>query len=295
MAADLLRLSLSPNFPPVDHRKLIRRPHSHSLSLSFLPRRRLLALPPGGSFRRNPNPSLTVSKAFEVESPAGSSSPSSSEKKKPVDTSFVFDVNGMVCSVCVSRVKGILFSDERVDSAVVNALTETAAVRLKPAARGADDSTAEDLARKLTESGFRARRRVVGSGVGERMRRWREMAAKKEELLEKSRNRVVLAWILVALCCSSHGSHLLHSLGIHIAHGGIWDVLHNSYVKGALALGALLGPGRDVCRFALQWCPGTCEGIPKYEFSCRIWICCCIHLKHGVTFRPWTRMEHCIL
>jgi len=29
--------------------------------------------------------------------------------------------------------------------------------------------------------------------------------------------------------------------------GGIWDVLHNSYVKGTLALGALLGPGRGLC------------------------------------------------
>ncbi|KAF9597084.1 hypothetical protein IFM89_015275 [Coptis chinensis] len=30
------------------------------------------------------------------------------------------------------------------------------------------------------------------------------------------------------------------------ACGSFFDILHNSYVKGGLALGALLGPGRDV-------------------------------------------------
>lgn len=28
--------------------------------------------------------------------------------------------------------------------------------------------------------------------------------------------------------------------------GGVWDLLHNSYVKGGLAVGALLGPGRGL-------------------------------------------------
>ncbi|TQE01476.1 hypothetical protein C1H46_012956 [Malus baccata] len=69
---------------------------------------------------------------------------------------------------------------------------------------------------------------------------------KKEEMLVKSRNRVILAWTLVALCCGSHASHILHSLGIHAAHGSFWELLHNSYVKAGLATGALLGPGRDL-------------------------------------------------
>ncbi|KAF5468647.1 hypothetical protein F2P56_012787 [Juglans regia] len=72
------------------------------------------------------------------------------------------------------------------------------------------------------------------------------MAKKKEELLANSRNRVAFAWTLVALCCGSHASHILHSLGIHVAHGSFWEVLHNSYLKGALAFGTLLGPGRDL-------------------------------------------------
>lgn len=33
--------------------------------------------------------------------------------------------------------------------------------------------------------------------------------------------------------------------------GGIWDLLHNSYVKGGLAVGALLGPGRGLFLFKL--------------------------------------------
>lgn len=56
-------------------------------------------------------------------------------------------------------------------------------------------------------------------GVAENVKNWKEMAKKKQELLAKSRNRVAFAWTLVALCCGSHTSHILHSLGIHVAHG----------------------------------------------------------------------------
>lgn len=229
-------MSICPPSAAFTHRKfVIRRPHFNSLSLF---RRRFPLLSPGGASRRNPG--FIAPKSVDVESPAGVS-----PENKPADVSFVFDVTGMTCGACVSRVKGILSADEHVESVVVNMLTKTAAVRLKPEVDGAD-ATAENLARRLTDCGFDARRRFAKSGVGERMRRWKEMVSKKDVLLEKSRNRVILAWTFVALCCGSHASHLLHSLGIHVAHGGIWDVLHNSYVKGTLALGALLGPGRDL-------------------------------------------------
>ncbi|VAH87069.1 unnamed protein product [Triticum turgidum subsp. durum] len=72
------------------------------------------------------------------------------------------------------------------------------------------------------------------------------MAARKSELLTRSRGRVAFAWTLVALCCGSHASHLLHSIGIHIGHGTFLDVLHNSYVKCGIAVVALFGPGRDI-------------------------------------------------
>lgn len=162
------------------------------------------------------------------------------------DKPVLLDVSGMMCGGCVARVKSVLMSDDRVASAVVNMLTETAAVRLKPEVEEAMADAAESLAKRLTESGFEAKRRVSGMGVAENVKKWKEMVSKKEELLVKSRNRVAFAWTLVALCCGSHTSHILHSVGIHIAHGGFWDLLHNSYVKGGLAVGALLGPGREL-------------------------------------------------
>lgn len=122
----------------------------------------------------------------------------------------------MMCAGCASRVRSILSSDHRVDSVAVNLLTATAAVRLREIERNA---VGEELARRLTECGFPTETRVSGAGVEEKVRKWKEMVGKKEELLAESRNRVVFAWTLVALCCGSHASHVLHSLGIHVAHG----------------------------------------------------------------------------
>jgi len=124
----------------------------------------------------------------------------------------------MMCGGCAARVRAILAADPRVETAAVNLLAESAAVRLRaPAPPGAG----EELAARLTECGFpaTARRGGAATGAGESARKWREMAARKEELLARSRGRVAFAWTLVALCCGSHASHILHSLGIHIGHG----------------------------------------------------------------------------
>ncbi|CAK7352778.1 unnamed protein product [Dovyalis caffra] len=179
----------------------------------------------------------------ELEAPNNNNSP------------ILLDVTGMMCGACVSRVKSVLSADERVESAVVNMLTETAAVKLKPEALLEGEmsaSIAESLAKRLSVCGFEAKRRASGSGVAENVKKWKDMVKKKEELIVKSRNRVVFAWALVALCCGSHASHILHSLGIHVGHGSFLEVLHNSYVKGGLALGALLGPGRDLLSDGLR-------------------------------------------
>ncbi|EPS60878.1 hypothetical protein M569_13922, partial [Genlisea aurea] len=152
----------------------------------------------------------------------------------------------MMCGACVTRVKSILSADQRVQSVVVNMLTETAAVKLK---RGFGDdlsTVADELATAVSGGGFDARRRVSGMGIEEKVRTWREKVEKKEALLAKSRGRVAFAWTLVAVCCGSHASHILHSLGIHIAHGPIFDTLHNPFVRSGLALGSLLGPGREL-------------------------------------------------
>ncbi|KAJ4959585.1 hypothetical protein NE237_026696 [Protea cynaroides] len=206
-------------------------------------------------FRLNPPTRRRHSLKFRPNSPKAESIEVSSptwapplHRQQGVESLVLFDVTGMMCGACVSRVKSILASDDRVDSVVVNMLTETAAIRLRSEVveNGIPVDVVDDLARRLTERGFLAKRRYSGSGIGENVRKWKEMAEKKELKLAKSRNQVAFAWTLVALCCGSHASHILHSFGIHVPHGSFSDLLHNSYVKGGLALGALLGPGRDL-------------------------------------------------
>ncbi|XP_035546485.1 copper-transporting ATPase PAA2, chloroplastic [Juglans regia] len=240
MATDLLRLSLLP------HRKLFYSYSCRSSSIarcygfgSLVPRerRRNLLLP---KRRRRSASNFVLSNSLEIEPLTQSEEQNCNES-----TSVLLDVSGMMCGACVSRVKSVLSAEDRVESVVVNMLTETAAVKLKPRT-DFPANVAESLARRLTECGFPTKRRVSGMGVAENVKNWKEMAKKKEELLANSRNRVAFAWTLVALCCGSHASHILHSLGIHVAHGSFWEVLHNSYLKGALAFGTLLGPGRDL-------------------------------------------------
>lgn len=139
----------------------------------------------------------------------------------------LLDVAGMMCGACVTRVKSIISADERVDSVVVNMLTETAAIKLKEGAVEDFSAAADDLAKKVSASGFDARRRVSGMGVEAKVRKWKETVEKKEALLVKSRNRVAFAWTLVALCCGSHASHILHSVGIHVGHGENFRTFHS--------------------------------------------------------------------
>ncbi|KAJ6844959.1 copper-transporting ATPase PAA2, chloroplastic [Iris pallida] len=160
--------------------------------------------------------------------------------------SVLLEVTGMMCGACAARVRSALSADARVESAAVNAVTDTAAVRLRAGQEEGAEQVAEELAGRLTEIGFPSRRRGAGGGVGERVRKWREMKERKEELLGRTQSRVAFAWTLVALCCGSHASHLLHSVGIHVAHGYFWETLHNSYVRCGIAVVSLLGPGRDL-------------------------------------------------
>ncbi|GMN63252.1 hypothetical protein TIFTF001_032328 [Ficus carica] len=198
-------------------------------------------------FPSKSNHSFVLSSSLQTQTSTQESTAPEQEPRGG-ESSVLLDVSGMMCGGCVSRVRSVLSADERVESAAVNMLTETAAIKLKPevAAEAGFQAAnvADSLARRLTECGFASKRRVSGAGVAENVRKWKEMMNKKEELLVKSRNRVAFAWTLVALCCGSHASHILHSLGIHVAHGSFFELLHNSYLKGGLALSALLGPGR---------------------------------------------------
>ncbi|XP_059274796.1 copper-transporting ATPase PAA2, chloroplastic [Lycium ferocissimum] len=225
MTTNLLRFSIS---------------HDHNLTSTFLHQRRRI----NGNEQRRTSSQLLLrrnaifAKAVDFKPPANTTE---QLKKDESTTTALLDVSGMMCGACVSRVKSILSTDERVESAVVNMLTETAAVKLKPES----GLTAEELAKRLTECGFPTRKRSSGLGVEAKVNKWKETVKKKEALLVHSRNRVAFAWTLVALCCGTHATHIFHSLGIHI-HGPMLDVLHNSYVKAGLAIGALFGPGRDL-------------------------------------------------
>ncbi|KAL5786448.1 hypothetical protein ACOSQ2_008840 [Xanthoceras sorbifolium] len=235
MATDLLRLSLSP---------------SPSLCFTYTTKFHFNRIHFGfhrpGRIRRHST--RTVVSSLETRN-LPKNAPFEAPKRRG-DSTVLLDVSGMMCGGCVARVKSVLSADERVDSVVVNMLTETAAVKLKAEVVAESEeitnNAAESLAKKLTECGFEAKRRASGLGVAENVNKWKEMVRKKEELLVKSRNRVAFAWTLVALCCGSHASHILHSLGIHVAHGSFWELLHNSYVKGGFALVALFGPGREL-------------------------------------------------
>lgn len=210
MTSSLLRFNLShSNFTSTYHSNVRRLSHFTPL----LPTRRPTRLLRPPSLPKPPN--LISAKAVEFRSPPPATSP---ESQRDVPPPVLLDVTGMMCGSCVTRVKSILASDGRVDSAVVNMLTETAAVKLTQESEG-EESVGEDLARRLTECGFPAKRRVSGMGVDEKVRKWKETVARKEDLLLESRNRVAIAWTLVALCCGSHASHIMHSLGIHVGHG----------------------------------------------------------------------------
>jgi hypothetical protein len=107
-------------------------------------------------------------------------------------TTALLDVSGMMCGGCAARVRSILAADPLVEMAAVNLLAESAAVRLRaPAPPGAG----EELAARLTECGFltTARRGGADAGAGESARKWREMAARKEELLLRIWDRVAFA------------------------------------------------------------------------------------------------------
>jgi hypothetical protein len=105
-------------------------------------------------------------------------------------TTALLDVSSMMCGGCAAR--SILEADPLVEMAAVNLLAESAAVRLWAPA---PPSAGEELTARLTECGFPAttRRGGAAAGAGESTRKWWEMAARKEELLLWSRDRVAFA------------------------------------------------------------------------------------------------------
>lgn len=164
-----------------------------------------------------------------------------SEAQEASSEVVLLDVEGMMCGGCVARVRSLLTSQESVDTAAVNMLTETAAIRFRPG--GSVESLSLELAAHLTNCGFPSKLRDVDSGsVGPKRE---ENVVKKRAALDKSTAQVAFAWSLVALCCGSHATHLLHSVGIHI-HGPFLNWFHNPLWKCSIASVTLLGPAREL-------------------------------------------------
>ncbi|KAL2610661.1 hypothetical protein R1flu_029234 [Riccia fluitans] len=168
----------------------------------------------------------------------------------PSSDSVILDVQGMMCGGCVARVRNLLRADERVNTVAVNMLTETAAIRLKPSAvLGGEDKSklGVELASHLTTCGFPSKPRLAEKVEGSVFEKREALARKREELLVKSRGQVAFAWGLAALCCGTHATHFLHSVGIHaFMSGATMSFLHNPIYKACIAAVTLLGPGRDL-------------------------------------------------
>lgn len=168
--------------------------------------------------------------------------------------SVVLDVEGMMCGGCVARVRNVLKAEPNVETVAVNMLTETAVVRLSPSSLLASSSStlqdsvalAESLVARLTECGFPSKMRQASQDSSSQ-KKISDLAKKREASLGKSSARVAFAWSLVALCCGTHATHWLHSLGFHFAaHGSPISFLHNPVFKCAVALTTLIGPAQDL-------------------------------------------------
>ncbi|MBF2018841.1 MAG: copper-translocating P-type ATPase [Hydrococcus sp. C42_A2020_068] len=140
------------------------------------------------------------------------------------------DVTGMKCAGCVKAVERQLTQNPGVVSACVNLVTEVAVVQYVPGA-----IQPENLAQKLTETGFPSRlRSSAAGGAGELATSAGER--RQQEVKQQLRNLAIAAILLVF---SSLG-HLDHIGGPKI------PFFSNIWFHWALATLALLFPGRSL-------------------------------------------------
>ncbi|MCO5596577.1 hypothetical protein L7F22_050642 [Adiantum nelumboides] len=210
---------------------------------------------PSGSVikSRNSAPrSLEIARAVKAEPLL----PNLQENVKPQGEpiSVVLDVEGMMCGGCVARVRNVLKAQPNVDEVAVNMITETAVVRTSPSSLSSSSATAdvdsvafaESLAARLTDCGFPSKQRMPSHDSSSQSK-IADLTKRREVSIVKSTARVVFAWTLVGLCCGTHATHWLHTLGIHgAAHGSLGSFLHNPAMKCAIALTTLVGPARDI-------------------------------------------------
>ncbi|KAL6749213.1 hypothetical protein V8C86DRAFT_1048190 [Haematococcus lacustris] len=161
----------------------------------------------------------------------------------------VLEVGGMKCGGCSAAVRRILTAQPEVQSAAVNLLTETAAVKF----RGDAAVLGPHVASLLTAKGFPSQVReaageqdsldpsVAGASAAGRK------AAAREQEAQRSQRMLLMAWGLAAVSASHHAGHVLHLLGQHeLAHAPLLVLLGTPLVSGLLGAAALLGPGREL-------------------------------------------------
>ncbi|MEW5313105.1 MAG: hypothetical protein WDW38_004698 [Sanguina aurantia] len=158
----------------------------------------------------------------------------------PLET-VVLDVGGMKCGGCSAAVKRILQARADVDSAAVNLLTETAAVRV----RGSAVALGPELATWVTSKGFPSNVRPAQPSA------LQADAADAKRVADARRSDMDLAfaWGLLLICGTHHLGHVFHLLGYHeVAHSPIMTMLSDPLVSGALGAFALLVPGRQLLK-----------------------------------------------
>jgi P-type Cu2+ transporter len=142
---------------------------------------------------------------------------------------IVLDVSGMKCAGCVSAVEKQLTSQAGVQSACVNLLTGVAAIESIP-----DRISAEDLAAKLTASGFPSQPR------GNNHQSATDRASKYQAEANKLVWQLVTAGVLLILSAVGHFTQPT----THLHHGH--SPLNNFWWHWGLATLAILFPGRSL-------------------------------------------------
>ncbi|KAM7276321.1 hypothetical protein ACFE04_018187 [Oxalis oulophora] len=159
VATQLFQLSLSTHPKPLRFNGIVD-PRYHFTFLRSKPRR---------PYRLRP-----ISNSLSIPQIQQSSLKNKNDDTSHRDSPILLDVSGMMCGACVARVKSVITADERVDSVVVNMLTETAAIRLKPEV-DEKSSVGDSVAKRVSECGFEAKVRVSGAKIEENVNKWREM------------------------------------------------------------------------------------------------------------------------
>ncbi|EAW37057.1 cation-translocating P-type ATPase [Lyngbya sp. PCC 8106] len=142
---------------------------------------------------------------------------------------IILDVGGMKCAGCVNAVERQLTQQTGVISARVNLATEVATVECE-----ANTVEAEELAQKLTDTGFPSQPR---SGSRQTAEASENLAQRHRQEIRQQIRRVVTCGLLILLSGIGH----LHHFGI-----GHLPILNNMWFHWGLATIALLFPGRAI-------------------------------------------------